>query len=366
MINDKIVVPYVIMKISLDSILKNEADWYCGDFHAHTNCSPDGYHPPDELVAIAREAGMDFVSFTDHNNLDAIEKVGEQDDVLIIPGCEITLQDGHYNIFGVKGWEEWMEGICDMGGDWKLKLNGRSLTDLVKITAEHGYPNSINHPLMPPWHWQPKETPLDLITSVEIINDPTWETSPVANPAAIEMWTRWLNAGWRITAVGGTDYHGNDRDNPEKNYFPRLNKPLTYVYAKGLSTNNILKGVKKGWVYVSMGPQVRFTAMNEGQQRSIGDDLWIVKDERICFTMQVDGGAPGQTARLVRNGEVITESTIHEARSLFTHEDRREPGQQSWYRLDVVDENGGYQVVTNPIFVEWGKRPKAATFGEFV
>lgn len=352
--------------LSFATALKNEAGWYCGDFHAHTNLSPDGYHSPDELVAVAETAGMDFVSFTDHNNIDAITRLEKQPSLLIIPGCEITLDEGHYNIFGVRGWEAWMDGICDMKDDWVVETNGRSLTDLVQITAEHGYLNAINHPLLVPWAWQPDDTPLGLLTAVEIINDPTWPDNAQENPNAIAMWTRWLNDGHRITAIGGTDYHGTDRDNPAKGYYPRLNKPLTYVYAKELSINAIFHGVRKGWVYVSMGPKVSFTAMNEGQTRSIGDDLWIVNDERICFTAQVDHAAPGQTGRIVHNGDIVAAWPITSSSDLFSYEGRGQAGEPAWFRLEVVDEKGAYQVVTNPIFVEWRKRPSLTTFGDYV
>jgi predicted metal-dependent phosphoesterase TrpH len=62
------------------------------DLHTHTNYS-DGVHTPEELIIKVKEAGIDCLSITDHDNVDGIEEsieLGKKHGVGIIPGCEIS------------------------------------------------------------------------------------------------------------------------------------------------------------------------------------------------------------------------------------------------------------------------------------
>lgn len=62
------------------------------DLHTHTNFS-DGVHTPEELIRKVKYAGINCLSITDHDNVDAIEEaieIGKKYNVSIIPGCEIS------------------------------------------------------------------------------------------------------------------------------------------------------------------------------------------------------------------------------------------------------------------------------------
>ncbi len=74
------------------------------DLHSHTNYS-DGFHSPEELVHKAKDAGIDILSITDHDSVNAIEeatKIGEKLGVEIIPGVEISsdLRGAEVHILG--------------------------------------------------------------------------------------------------------------------------------------------------------------------------------------------------------------------------------------------------------------------------
>lgn len=65
---------------------------YKGDFHIHTTCS-DGEHSPEEIVMMAKEKGLNIISITDHNNMDALEMVkdfAQNLGIEIIPGVEVS------------------------------------------------------------------------------------------------------------------------------------------------------------------------------------------------------------------------------------------------------------------------------------
>ncbi len=62
------------------------------DLHTHTNYS-DGFYSPRELLQKAKEAGIDTISITDHDNLAAINEAiefGKKIGINVIPGVEIS------------------------------------------------------------------------------------------------------------------------------------------------------------------------------------------------------------------------------------------------------------------------------------
>ena len=75
--------------------------WYRGDCHLHTVHS-DGKRTPAETAAAAREAGLDFLTTTEHNTTTghgAWEGLWG-DDLLILCGEEITTRNGHVLALG--------------------------------------------------------------------------------------------------------------------------------------------------------------------------------------------------------------------------------------------------------------------------
>ncbi len=67
------------------------------DLHTHTQAS-DGRHTPEELVQMAKEAGLEAVAITDHDTVAGIPQAlaaGRQMGVDVLPGVEIsTLYEG--------------------------------------------------------------------------------------------------------------------------------------------------------------------------------------------------------------------------------------------------------------------------------
>lgn len=64
------------------------------DLHIHTAASPcgDSLMSPNNIVNMAKLKGLDVIAITDHQtccNCQAVKKVGEKNDLLVIPGMEI-------------------------------------------------------------------------------------------------------------------------------------------------------------------------------------------------------------------------------------------------------------------------------------
>ena len=349
--------------LSLSTVIRPKPGWYRGDFHAHTTFS-DGYYAPLELIDAARDAGLDFLSITDHNTIDALSSFEPPTDILIIPGLEVTFKEGHYNVFGIEGYADWMEHICAEPHKPMLAGQYNTLTKLMQQASSEGLLNSINHPLLAPWAWLDKTTDLRNLHCLEIWNDPGWADNAQANPKAVEMWTHWLNAGYRITAIGGTDYH-QPHFKPGYTEPQRLGIPSTYVYAEQLSGEAILEGVRQRRVYVSKGPQVTFQAHFKDTTYDIGADLGEVEGT-VEFTTMVSHSSTPVKAQLVKNGEVIRETPLENGQGEFRSADNADPSQPFWYRFEVLSQDDEILTLTNPIFTGPRREPVLWQYGDFV
>ena len=77
------------------------AIWYKGNLHTHTTRS-DGRKSPEEVMALYRDHGYDFLALTDHW---IPSEEGDRDGLLLVPGCEYDMggytQEGIFHIVGV-------------------------------------------------------------------------------------------------------------------------------------------------------------------------------------------------------------------------------------------------------------------------
>lgn len=352
------------LPLSLTTVRNPNPGWYRGDFHCHTNQS-DGVHPPPELVEVAEREGLDFFFITDHNTVAAYDLFGDDRGVLILPGIEATYKRGHFNIFGVTEAGAWLSQVSAGYVDAPAGTDPYpTLTALMEQTAALGLFNSINHPRLAPWAWEFPDTALSAVHGLEVWNDPSWPDNRRDNPRAVALWTRWLNAGWRITALGGSDYHRPQPPAGQAKPAERLGQPSTYVYAANLSGAAILEAVRARRAYVSMGPRVVFTAALNGQVFDIGADLGAAAGP-LTLTAEVwDCPAPA-FARVLKNGEPLAEAVVTDGRSALQVQTDVAPDEPAWFRLDVLDAAGLHLALTNPVFAGPPRAPQGRVFGDF-
>jgi hypothetical protein len=323
--------------------------WYRGDLHSHTHFS-DGDVSPAELLATARREGLDFFAITDHNSVAAYPEFGDSGDLSVIPGIEVTLPQGHFNVFGVSGREDWTDEIC--AGPQEVALPARFATTsaVMAHTAASGLLNSLNHPFLEPWQWQDRDLDLRHLTCLEIWNDPSWPDNVTANPRAVAFWTELLNAGYRLTAVGGSDYHLPRPRPGEEKPADRLGLPATYVRAESLSVPAVLEALRRHRVYVSMGPRLTFQAEAGGRFWDIGDDLGAY-DGPVTFKAMIADCPQPARLHLLRNGQVVAEQIVTAAAWRFEHRVTLRADEAAWFRLDLLHEDSELiWAVTNPIF----------------
>jgi hypothetical protein len=314
---------------------------------------------------LAKAAELDFLAITDHNRIDAFARFATPPDILVIPGIEVTTQNGHFNVYGLQGWYDWMENVCI--GMFTIRLAGRypTPTALMRRMVGQGLVVSINHPLRTPFEWRDYATELRYVNCVEIWNKPDEPDRLKCNPRAIWLWTLWLNAGYRITAIGGSDHHVTEPRPGERIRTERLGWPRNYIYAAELSGAAILDGLRRQQVYVSMGPQVTFQAEAGGQVYSIGANLETVEGV-IQFRASVSDCPEPALAHIVKNGSDVATVLVKKGEATLGYIDWVVPTKPAWYRLDVYDENGGMLALTNPIFTGLPRLPHRLTFGNFL
>jgi hypothetical protein len=353
----------------ISGTMKNHTDlmqttrkWYRGDFHIHSTASGARYTPM-ELVDMAIKEGCDFIALTDHNTISAVEEIRNQDRLLILPGMEISLDEGHWNVFGVDQRQDWMKYICT--GQITTTLVGKScsVNQLLKSLAQKGYFNSLNHPFLEPWQWTVGSVEMEYIHGIEIWNDPYWADNDLATPKAIEFWTRLLNEGYRITALGGSDFHllpGDQSGYPGEK--PSL--PATYVLAEELSFLGIMDGIRQCRVYLTSGANCSMTGMVNGRIYEIGEDVGLIRGD-FEIHLRVADCEQATEVRLIKNGENLKTWSINSTglQDCFIDHLIKEA---VWYRLEVWNQLGGLLAITNPIFCGSQPHSQKKRFQDFL
>ena len=198
--------------------------WYVGVTHSHTVAS-DGALTLDEIIKKAKKNKLDFLMLTDHN-----ENCGELPEVeglTLIYGAELTKHGGHCNMWGVKD-------VIDRE-DYDTCETYEDFLRVKNEAKRRGAVICMNHPHCKqcPWRWEMNAADVDVL---EVWNAPTH----FDNLECTQWWHQQLRNGHKLPVVGGSDYH---KDYVITNL---LTWPVTYVYAKSSSPEDILDSIVKG------------------------------------------------------------------------------------------------------------------------
>lgn len=315
--------------------------WYRGDLHSHTIHS-DGQITVEDRVRGAVERGQDFLAITDHNTISqAREHDRWPDEITPIRGSEITTFHGHIMCLGLS------EAI-----DWRDDARGSGAASIVAQAHRQHALVSINHPnaFGDPWcggcHWDFALVDYSTFDAIEVWNG-RWAVPDTDNEGALAFWTDLLDAGFRPTAVSGSDSHSAEEDQ-----YPAL--PLTYVHADDCREESILNGIRSGRAILSSGPIVSFRARG-----SDGKDI-VLPGERLpadgTFDLAVDVGQLDEPATLwyvtsgskVALGECIpTGGRLARTGLVALH----------WWRLELrkgASVTDDLLALTNPVYVAEG------------
>jgi hypothetical protein len=349
---------------SLLPVLNPQPGWYRGDLHMHTahsdaSCtSQSGTRVPCPLFLTAQaasERGLDFVAITDHNTVSHLHDIrGLQpyyDRLLMIPGMEITTFQGHVNAFGLQADLDFRLGTDEVP-DWHA---------LLQQMQRRGVPVSINHPMVPSGErcmgcgWTPR-APVSLqgFSAVEAVNG----VDPGTPISGIPFWHRQLSAGYRLTAIGGSDNHNAPLLDASFGA-SRIGIPTTVVHAENLSQAAILAGIRSGRVFIdvqgSRDRRLDFNARYDGREIPMGGALTLSKDARASFTIDVAHAAGGRVEVLVDGAPAVllSDAQVRQASQRYRF-DWRSDGERHWLSVNVYGADGRLQLLGNPIYVNYG------------
>jgi hypothetical protein len=312
--------------------------WYRGDCHLHTVYS-DGRRTPDQLVADARAAGLDFMVSTDHNTSSSTLQWGNYatDDLLILNGEEVTTRSGHWPAIGLPAgtWIDWRYRANDPRDFSRFVDQVHRLGGLV--TAAHPFANCFGCTY---------EFAYEIADLVEVWNGP-WTDD---DQATVIHWDGLLRSGRWIPAIGDSDAH-----NPGQT----VALPHTVVLADSLRQRDLLAGLKAGHSYLAESSAVTlaFTAKTDRRSAGIGDRLAVDTGTPVTIEVTVDG-VPGTTVTILDQlGPEHTETVPASGSATVTW--TTYPRYSKWVRAEVRRPSGGptttvtnaMVALTNPIFL---------------
>jgi hypothetical protein len=258
--------------------------WYRGDLHLHTVHS-DGQLRPEELVAAARDAGLDFVASTEHNTSSAAGIWGRHatDDLLIIDGEEVTTRNGHLVVAGLES-GRWI--------DWRYRAVDDVLPQVLHEIHRQGAIAIAAHPFAPcvACAWKFGVEGLD---AMEVWNGP-WTPD---DEMSLRHWDSALAStgaqGSWLPAVGSSDFHDDTEGD-------RVGLGQTVVLAEDLTRDAILAGIRAGSSYLTSSSEVELTmrATGAGRTAGIGERLVLPAHAPVTVELSVRG-VPAGTARFV-------------------------------------------------------------------
>lgn len=366
---------------SLDSgsslVLRSGAGWYQGDLHSHTGHS-DGVCksklgknvpcPMFRLLEAASAQGLDFLAVTDHNMQAHLNDLGfEQsyyDSLLLLPAQEVTTFNGHANVWGTKDFL-----------DYRIGFHGWTVNNFLDQVHAHHALVSINHAYWPTdqrcpgcgWGWA-STTDFSRVDAIEVINGyhehGSWFVPPAGN--GIPFWEARLAAGFRITAVGGSDDH---RAGEQLELQDGVALPTTVVYARELSQPALLEGIQAGHVYIkAAGPKGPDLLLSSGAA-IMGDEIHALSGKEVPIRLYAKN-ATGLKIRLLLDGKALdlplqrqSASATSESQAVarFTSGSQVEDfeahwlsdGKRHWLRAEILDAQKEVVTVTNPLYINW-------------
>ncbi|MDP2215344.1 CehA/McbA family metallohydrolase [Phenylobacterium sp.] len=347
----------------LTGALNPKAGWYRGDLHTHSGASDGTCRsqsggrapcPVYRTVEAAAERGLDFIAVTDHNTTSHFAALRELqpafDQLLLVPGREITTFFGHANVFGQTGFLDFR--MAEAGAE-------ASRSWLAAARASGGLV-SVNHPGLPSgefcmgcgWRIEADEEAFQM---VEVVNGATLaQTRSAEGPLqGFTLWRERLNAGARVIGIGGSDNHDPLRplDQPGA-----IGSPTTVVHMPELSIAGLLAGLRAGRVFIDMDGRpdrlLDLRAQTGARQAVMGQTLAVSADEAVQITVSLQGL---DGARM----EPVIDGASDPGLSQIISGDRAELGfewaagavPRRWLRVDVRDPSGRLILVGNPIFL---------------
>jgi hypothetical protein len=293
-------------------VLESGERWYAGDFHVHSDESGDATATFDEITALARSRGIDFIALSDHNTVSHHDRIGAYQpgvaDVLFLRAIEVTTYAGHGNAIGVGAYV-----------DHRIGLAGRTSAGITADVRAQGGRFLLNHPALDLGEscigcaWGHTDTPWADVAALEVLTGPYDLVVNTFTPLSIELWDARLAEGHHIAAVGGSDDHRAGMGTGLSASV--VGSPATMVLATELSEAAIMDAVVAGRTVVNLrgpdDPMVELVALDgDTVIGRIGDTVADARE--IVVEAHVTGGE-GMDLELWQDGALVSSTLVTSA-----------------------------------------------------
>lgn len=273
--------------------LEEGKPFYKANLHCHTTIS-DGRMTPEEIRAAYKKEGYSVVAYTDHCRYRWHREL-EDESFLPLAAYETQIDEGvwgdraktyHINFYDCEPWKnpEEKKGLGQTG------LSYGDIEGINKYVAEmkeKGFLACYNHPY---WSLQDARDYRNLqgFWAMEIYNYGCEQEGLYGyNPQAYD---EMLRAGQEIFCVATDDNHdvypigtaGNDSFGG-----------FTMIQADEFSYEGVIRAMKEGRFYASMGPEIRALEIKDGKleiKTSEVQKIFVKQEGRRCYCLLAEEG----------------------------------------------------------------------------
>ncbi|MBA7620508.1 hypothetical protein ES703_27858 [subsurface metagenome] len=209
---------------------------------------------------------------------------------------------------------------------------------------------------------QDYETSLDSIDTIEICCDPTWKTAEEKNKLAMKALDLLWDDGHKIYGIGGSDSHLSPNEKYENATRPSIyGDPSTYVYCVGLCGSEILRGLKRGRIYVARDVALDFIIRGKKNLYFPGDR---VNPENISYKVKISNLKEAVKVCLIENGQIKDSVKVDRDTEVEFKLDWNEEG-YNWARIDMRNMEDNFVSYINPIY-KGEKEPSIKTWRDLL
>ncbi len=308
-------------------IVPKQTSWLCGDLHMHT-LNSDGWYSTSQVIEYAKQAKLDFIALTDHNNTEQNKEIGNPEGITVLPAMEYTNYRGHANFF--------FTNPCTDLATSPLSNTTEEMLDLFNEGREAGATICLNHIADDgcPWLFGFEDVPYDV---VEIWNG----FIKPSDHRAREWWNTRLCEGKKIPAVAGSDTH---HIRVGRSY----GCPCLWVYSLSKSPKDILQAVKEGRSFLASSPDSALLDLHLGQW-GLGDEALF--SEGLVGTVSIQKAKKGDVLSLINpDGVSQTWTLAHDGDFRYSFPVEK----KLFYRVELYRTTLGIsllEAMTNPVYL---------------
>ena len=241
-------------------------NWHRADLHIHTSYSndvlPSKSLDPLTLYRKARKKGLRYISFTDHDTMDAYDRVGWEREGLV-PGVEIKIRDRvrvghtlHINVYELN-----KEQFKELN---EIAKKERNLEKFLAYLKQHDLPFVYNHPFWFAHRERPNHRAIDRLMPLFPVVEYNMHRVKQKNSLTVKM-----AAKHKKGIMAATDTHIGDigkaytvaQGETFREFYNNIRDGKAYIMPQDL-TLNALKNETNAWIDLIFNLDVNPTKKN--------------------------------------------------------------------------------------------------------